>query len=108
MVKEYIRVAEVVELPPGKMTCIEVANRFLLLANVEGQFYAADELCTHEDASLSDGVLEGHCVTCPLHGSRFDLETGQPLEEPAEEPLRVYPVRIENGQVLVCLEPDSQ
>jgi len=80
-----LRVAKVVELPPGKMTYIEVANRVLLLAKVEGRFYAVDGFCTHEDASLSDGSLEGHCVTCPLHGSRFELESGQPQEEPAKE-----------------------
>jgi nitrite reductase/ring-hydroxylating ferredoxin subunit len=62
-----------------------------------------DDTCTHEEASLSSGVLRGGLVKCPLHGSRFDVRTGEALEEPAQENLRTYPVREEGGRVFVGL-----
>jgi 3-phenylpropionate/trans-cinnamate dioxygenase ferredoxin subunit len=67
-----------------------------------------DDTCTHEEASLSAGVLKGELVKCPLHNSRFNVRTGEVLEEPAEEPLRTYPVREEGGRVLVGVpSPES-
>jgi nitrite reductase/ring-hydroxylating ferredoxin subunit len=78
-----------------------------LLATVEGRFYAADDTCTHEEASLSTGFLKGALVKCPLHGSRFNVCTGEALEEPAEDDLRTYPVRVEGGRILVGL-PEAE
>jgi nitrite reductase/ring-hydroxylating ferredoxin subunit len=89
------------------MKCIATGGRRLLLANVEGRFCAADDTCTHEDASLSAGVLKGDLVRCPLHGSRFNVCTGEVLEEPAEVNLRTYPVRVEGDRVLVDLADDE-
>jgi nitrite reductase/ring-hydroxylating ferredoxin subunit len=103
MTQEYSRVASTGEIGPGKMKCVQIDGRRMLLANVDGTFFAADALCTHEDASLCTGSLHGEFVKCPLHGSRFNLRTGQVMEEPAEENLRIYPVRIEDGNVLVSL-----
>jgi nitrite reductase/ring-hydroxylating ferredoxin subunit len=60
-----------------------------------------DDTCTHEEASLSTGVLRGELVKCPLHNSRFNVRTGEVLEEPAAEDLGTYPVREEGGRVLV-------
>ena len=85
------------------MRRFDVDGRSILVANVAGRFYATDDTCTHEDASLATGALRGEHVSCPLHGSRFDLRTGEPLEEPAVERLRTYAVKIENGAVLVAL-----
>lgn len=93
------------EVPPGQMRRVEAPDGRILLANVEGTFYAVDDLCTHEDASLSTGRLEGDRVKCPLHGSRFCLRTGEPQEEPADEALRCYPVRLEGEQLIIDLEP---
>jgi 3-phenylpropionate/trans-cinnamate dioxygenase ferredoxin subunit len=64
---------------------------------------AVDDTCTHEEASLSTGVLRGELVKCPLHGSRFSVCTGEVLEDPAEENLRTYPVRLEGGHILIGL-----
>lgn len=102
--QSYLRVASVAELPPGKMKCVKAGARCLLIANVGGEFLAADDRCTHEEASLSAGALHGELVKCPLHGSRFDLRTGQALEEPATEPLRTYPVRITDGEIYVRVD----
>ncbi len=105
MKDDFIPTVKANALPPGKMTCVEVNGQRLLVANVDGTFYAADDTCTHEEASLSSGSLKGELVKCPLHGSRFSLRTGEPMEDPAEEPLRCYPVKVENGTVHVKLEP---
>lgn len=90
-------------LAPGAMRRAELAGRRILLANVDGRICAADDTCTHEDASLSRGSLKGALVKCPLHGSRFNVCTGEVQEEPAEENLRTYPVRVDGGRILVAV-----
>jgi 3-phenylpropionate/trans-cinnamate dioxygenase ferredoxin subunit len=103
MSDEFIHAGPADALPPGKMICVEHDGQRILLANVDGVFYATDDTCSHEDASLSSGSLSGGLVKCPLHGSRFDLRTGVPVEDPAEEPLRRYPVKVEHGVLLIQL-----
>jgi len=102
-VSAFVEAAKVDELPPGRMKRIDIGGRRILLANVGGRYCAADDTCTHEEASLSTGVLQGELVKCPLHGSRFNVCSGKALEEPAEQDLRTYPVRLEGGRVLVDL-----
>jgi len=101
MPDEFLPVAKTSDLPPGKMICVDVAGKRILVANVDGVYYATDDTCTHEDASLSSGSLSGELVKCPLHGSRFNLRTGEPVEDPAEECLRCFPVEVRDGDVLV-------
>lgn len=103
MAEEFVIVASVDDLPSGRMTCVEVQGCRLLVANVDGTFYATDDTCTHEDASLSSGSLHGDYVKCPLHGSRFSLRTGEPVEEPADEPVNCYAVRVDGNSILVKL-----
>jgi 3-phenylpropionate/trans-cinnamate dioxygenase ferredoxin subunit len=85
------------------MKRIDIGGRRILLANVNGRFCAADDTCTHEDASLSAGSLQGELVKCPLHGSRFNVRTGEVVEEPAEKNLKTYPVRLEGERILIDL-----
>ena len=103
MSDRFVRIAATDELPPGKMKCALVDGRRYLLANVDGEFMVADDMCTHEDASLCTGSLKGQYVKFPLHGSRFDLRTGEALDDPAEDALKVYPVKIEGNEVLADL-----
>ena len=93
--------ARVGDVSPGGMKRVDIGDRRILLANVGGQFYAVDDTCTHEDASLSSGALRGEWVKCPLHGSRFNVRTGEVVEEPASERLATYPVRIEADEVWI-------
>lgn len=72
--------------------------------NVDGQFYATADRCTHGEASLSDGFLEGCVVECPFHAGTFDVCTGQALGYPASDALRTHPICIEDGNVFVLLE----
>lgn len=103
MTQDFIEAAKAGELAPGAMKRVAIRGRRILLANVDGRYCAVDDTCTHEEASLSTGVLKGELVKCPLHGSRFNVCTGEALEEPAEENLRTYPVREEGERVLIEL-----
>ena len=85
------------------MRCINLAGRRVLLANSAGRHFAADEMCTHEDASLCLGALRAGKIKCPLHGSWFDLTDGSVDDEPATIPLQVYETRIRDGWLEVCL-----
>jgi 3-phenylpropionate/trans-cinnamate dioxygenase ferredoxin subunit len=75
-----------------------------MLANTEEGIFAVDDLCSHEDASLAMGSLKGDCVKCPLHGSRFNLKTGQPLDDPAYEPIATYPVIIQGNAICIAIK----
>ncbi|HEX4834914.1 MAG TPA: non-heme iron oxygenase ferredoxin subunit [bacterium] len=101
---EYIRVARASDMPPGSVRRVEIAGHVVALANVDGQFYAVDDTCTHEEASLSEGGLSGEILVCPRHGSRFNMKTGRVLSLPAVRSVAVYPVRVEGDEVLVSPE----
>ena len=91
------------DLPPGTMKGIDLDGRRVLVVNLEGKLHAWDGTCTHEEADLSTGFLLGDEITCPLHLSRFNLLTGEAVNPPAEKALTKYPVRVENGEILVEL-----
>ncbi|MCA3242344.1 MAG: non-heme iron oxygenase ferredoxin subunit [Rubrivivax sp.] len=86
-------------LPTDDVIGVTVAGRDVALYTAEGAVYATDNLCTHGNARLCDGFLEGHEIECPLHQGRFDVRDGQPLCEPVTAPLRSYPVKVEGGRV---------
>ena len=102
----FERAAAVVDLPDGTMRCVAIGGHDVLIANVGGAVLATDDICTHEDASLSCGVLAGAIVRCPLHGATFDLRDGAPIDEPAEEALRCHEVKVEDGAIFVRLREE--
>lgn len=104
MQQQFEPVADFGELAPGQMKRIAVGGRSLLLVFTDGEYFAVDEMCSHEDYSLSYGCIKGRKIKCSLHGSYFDLATGEPQEEPATEPLRTYPVKIADGRIWVAVE----
>lgn len=104
MPDKFVNVAQLGALGVGKLLRVVVDKHAYMLANVGGDIYATDDVCTHEDASLSTGALHGECVSCPLHGSRFNVRTGEPLEDPATEPLRTYEVKTEAGEIYLKLK----
>lgn len=97
----YFAVARTDELKPAQMKRIEVAGRKLLLCNSEGRYFCVDEMCSHEDYSLYLGCIKDGKIKCSLHGSYFDLASGEPTCEPADKPIRTYVVKVEDGQVWV-------
>jgi 3-phenylpropionate/trans-cinnamate dioxygenase ferredoxin subunit len=103
MSEHYTTVASLKDLKTSKLMCVKPQGLRIALAYVDGKVFAIDDMCTHEDASLSKGSLHGECVKCPLHGSRFDLNTGEALDEPAEDAVTTYPVKIEGDDILVKL-----
>ncbi len=104
---EYVRVAALDDLPPGTAKVVAVDGVRIALFNVDGTIYAIDDTCTHEEASLADGPVSGEIVTCPKHGSRFNLRTGRVLSLPAVIPVNTYAVKVENGQVLLLPVPQK-
>ena len=102
---EFVKVAQVTDIAPGYGRLVQVEGRFIALFNCAGTFYAIDDTCTHAEASLSEGFLEGTTVECPLHGARFDLRTGEAIWSPAFVPVATYAVRVEGTDVLVDPTP---
>ena len=96
-------VCSVADVPPGTAKRVIADDREIAIYNVDGELFATDDICSHEEASLSDGELIGHAVECPLHGARFDVRTGKPLSLPAVVPVQTFPVRVVDGQVEVEL-----
>ncbi len=97
----YVAVARDDELKPQQMKRVVINGRRLLLCNSMGEFHCVDEMCSHEDYSLYLGCIKDGKIKCSLHGSYFDLATGNPTCEPADQPIRTYPVKISSGQVWV-------
>jgi nitrite reductase/ring-hydroxylating ferredoxin subunit len=97
----FVKVAEVGELSPGEMKMVEVGGNQILLANVAGNIWACDNECTHAGAPLSEGELDEDQVECPLHGSVFNVVTGEVIGPPAAENLRLFQVTIEGPDILV-------
>jgi 3-phenylpropionate/trans-cinnamate dioxygenase ferredoxin subunit len=111
---EFTEVSKIDELKNGTMKAANLAGRQILLARVGDKYYAVDNLCPHMKGNLSQGKLEGTVVTCPLHGSQFDISNGQVVRwlkggliskvgkaiKPSKD-LTVYNVKIEDGEVLV-------
>ena len=98
-----LTVGTLADLPAGTLAMVQVDGTDILLANVDGRVYATQGVCSHEYFELDKGFLTGDSITCAWHLSRFDLETGEALDPPAELPLATYPVLIEGDQVLLEL-----
>jgi 3-phenylpropionate/trans-cinnamate dioxygenase ferredoxin subunit len=98
---EFRRVARRDEVPPGEARAFDVDGVPIAIYNVEGEFYATCDTCSHEEASLADGWLDDDVVTCPSHGAEFNVRTGEVLSLPATEPIATYPVRVEGDDIFV-------
>jgi 3-phenylpropionate/trans-cinnamate dioxygenase ferredoxin component len=103
----YVRVADKSEIGMGKMKKVTLDDRTILIANVSGNYYAVDNLCTHFGGDLSEGVLEGNIVTCPNHQAKFDVTTGKVVSPPVEalgrpdiEDLPTYFVKVEDQYIM--------
>jgi nitrite reductase/ring-hydroxylating ferredoxin subunit len=92
------------EIGEGEMTAVPVGDRMVAIANVGGNLHAFDDVCTHRQCSLAEGDLEGLVIECPCHGSQFDITSGEVVNGPATEPIDVFEVREEDGQLLVSME----
>lgn len=91
---DFVKVARTDEIGPGEARLVEVKGRQIALFNVDGEYFAIDNMCTHEEASLAEGEVSGHEVSCPLHGARFDIRTGEVLGPPAYDDVARFDVRV--------------
>lgn len=101
-----VKVAGVGDVAPGTGVVVKAAGRTLALFNLSGTFYALDNKCTHMGGPLGEGDVDGNVVTCPWHGSKFDITTGAVVGPPARRPVAAYRVSIEKGEVMVEV-PDA-
>ncbi|MGC8460350.1 MAG: non-heme iron oxygenase ferredoxin subunit [Candidatus Dormibacteria bacterium] len=104
---EWIRLADQEDCPPGYAVRFAIGNTLIACFNVGGTYFITDDTCSHAQASLAEGDLdEDRCtIECPLHGSCFDLRSGNPLTLPATEPIATYQVRADENGIYVLLEP---
>ena len=100
---QYVTVAKVGDLEPGELMYVEVGDEPVCLINLDGELYALNDTCTHEEASLSDGTIEGDEIECPLHGGAFNIRTGEPVAFPVVVPVETYGVRIVGDEVQVAV-----
>lgn len=103
MSDNWIDVASADDLPEDDVIGIEIAGKSLALYQVDGAIYATDNICTHGNARLCDGFLDGHEIECPLHQGKFDIRNGKAMCAPLTEDVRTYPVKIEGSRVFVDL-----
>ncbi|MEM9305447.1 MAG: non-heme iron oxygenase ferredoxin subunit [Pseudomonadota bacterium] len=104
MTTEFVKVAAVDEIPPGKFRCVKIGENGLVVANVKGAFHAVENLCSHGLATFDDGRLRGPRLMCPLHGGTFDIRDGSAKGKPATVPIRSFETRIVDGNVEVCVD----
>ncbi len=98
---EWIKACNLEQVKEGQLFGLIHDDKKILLANLKGKIHATDLICTHANADLSTGFLSEEGVRCPLHLSVFNLEDGEPQNLPAEKPLKVYNVKIDNNEVYV-------
>ncbi len=101
MAQEFTPVGRADDIPPGEMRSFQVGGEDVAVANVDGTFHAFGDVCTHAFCNLSDGDLDGTTVTCPCHGSQFDVTSGEVQNGPAVEPVDSYDVQSEGGEIRI-------
>lgn len=101
MAERFVKVAGAAEILPGAARVFEVDGVRIVLCNVEGSFYAIEDVCTHDESPFGNEDLSGAVIECPRHGARFDVRTGEVLRMPAVAPVRTFPTRVDGGDVLV-------
>jgi nitrite reductase/ring-hydroxylating ferredoxin subunit len=97
----FERVASTSDVPPGEMMAVEVGDKTVVVANIDGEFVCFSNDCTHRQGPLSDGLLQGDVVECPFHGGQFNARTGEVVAAPPDEPLPTYKVQVDGDDVSV-------
>ena len=98
---EFTKVTKTDDIEPGKVKVYEVASKKIAICNVDGTFYAIDDICTHDGGPLDQGELLDGQIECPRHGALFDVKTGRALTLPAVAPVKSYAVQVDGGDIKV-------
>ena len=101
MSENWIDVCAIDELPDDDVKGVQVAGQDIALYHVEGEVFATEGACSHGNAKLCEGYLEGHEIECPLHQGRFDIRSGKAMCAPLTADIRIYLIKKEDGRVLV-------
>ncbi len=96
---EYIPVGSVDELKQGERLFIEIDGKPIVILNINGEYYAIGDVCSHDDGPVGEGTVEGYEITCPRHGAHFDIRTGKVLALPAFVDIPAYPIRVVGNQI---------
>jgi nitrite reductase/ring-hydroxylating ferredoxin subunit len=99
--EDFVKVAQTKDIQPSTMKAVDLASERVCIVNVEGNYYAIGNVCTHVGGPLNEGTVEGHEVECPWHGSKFDVRTGEVTKPPARQAVPKYEVKIEDTNILV-------
>lgn len=97
----WVTVAKAGELAPGQWRVVDAEGAQIVVFNLDGEYFAIEDLCTHDGGQLTGGSIEGGEIVCPRHGARFCIRTGAALTAPAYEATAKFPVRVENGEIQV-------
>lgn len=100
----FVTVARAGDLKPGQMKAFPADGKRVLVANLEGTYFATQDLCTHDNGTLADGELIGDEIECPRHGGRFSAKTGEVRALPPMFPIKTFPVRVEGDEIQVALD----
>ncbi len=98
---DWIDVEAAGAIGPGEVKVVDVDGVMVAVFNIDGEFFAIEDVCTHDGAEIASGCLFGDEIECPRHGARFSVRTGKVLTPPAYEDLQTFPVRVENHTVQV-------
>ncbi|MEE9199127.1 MAG: non-heme iron oxygenase ferredoxin subunit [Dehalococcoidia bacterium] len=99
---EYVTVAQASQIPSGGMILVDLEDDTIVIANVNGEFYAFGAECTHAGGPLGEGELEGKTLICPWHGGEFDIQSGQVLGPPPQEEIPTYEVKVEGADIKIA------
>jgi 3-phenylpropionate/trans-cinnamate dioxygenase ferredoxin subunit len=107
---DFIRIASLAEIPDGEVRSFETPTGRIAVAQIEARLFAFGDDCTHAGCSLAEGALDDRhaSIECPCHGSVFDVETGEPIDGPAVDPVPVFSVQIDDGWVEVASRPTEE
>jgi 3-phenylpropionate/trans-cinnamate dioxygenase ferredoxin component len=99
--QQWITIATVDEVPPGERLVVEIGREWVAVFNINGVYYAIEDVCTHDDGPLAEGELRGTTIECPRHGACFDVTTGKVLSAPAVVDVQTYHVRVQGADLQV-------
>jgi nitrite reductase/ring-hydroxylating ferredoxin subunit len=98
----FVTVATTDEIQPGERLVVEIGRKWVAIFNVDSQYYAIEDRCTHDDGPLAEGILDGLVIECPRHGACFDISNGKVLSPPALIDVPTFQVRVEGNEIQVA------
>ncbi len=107
MTTEFIEAAKLSDIAESGIYKLKLKGEPLILTRVNGEVFCVIDRCSHEDVPLSLGCIKGDRIKCSYHGSYFSLRTGEPTDEPADSPIKVYPVKVENDKVYIQFDSEK-